>query len=130
MAPEILARFYSFVDKTTHPGGCWLWTGCVNKPGRPTSTRTGRNLYPRPRFLVSGGRFTEDGHRLGQQHVYAHRLMLALASGLTLEQVAGLEAHHTCENPEHRCINPYHQEWQTPEEHRAVHAMERVGSFI
>ncbi len=130
MAPEILARFWKFVDKTTSPSGCWLWTGYVNLPGKPTSGRSGRNLYPRPRFRVSAGHCTQDGHRLGQQHVYAHRLALALATGFTLDEINGLDAHHTCENPGHRCINPYHQEWQTPVEHRVSHAMEKIGSFI
>ena len=129
MAPEVLARFWRFVDKVSHPGGCWLWTGYVNTPGKPKGAR-GRNLYPRPRFRLSSGHATEDGHRTGQRHVYAHRLALALATGMTLEDAHGLDAHHTCENPGHRCINPYHQAWKDPGTHRAEHDAERFGSFI
>lgn len=118
---EVLARFWQLVDKSPDPDGCWIWRGYLNPPGKPRGRR-GQNKYPRPRFAVSGGYWTEDGHRLGQRHVYVCRLTLALAMGVSLESVRGLEAAHTCANPERRCVNPYHLEWQTPEAHRASHA--------
>lgn len=127
MPPKTLARFFRYIDRSTDPNGCWIWTGYLNPPGKPRGRR-GQNLHPRPRFLVASGHFTEDGHRVGQVHVYAARLILSLASGQSLEAMRGMDVHHACGN--RRCVCPWHLELITPADHRVEHDAERFGTFL
>lgn len=77
--PEnIVERFWSKVDKSAGPGGCWLW------------------------LPVPTGRYGEFciGH---QETVGAHRFAYELTHGPLAE---GMLACHTCDTP--RCVNPAH----------------------
>lgn len=76
--PEQIARFWSRVDKTSHVGGCWIWTGYKNPSG-----------YGRCNI-----------NRLA---ISCHRLSFALANG-KLEM--GPYVCHRCDNPS--CVNPDH----------------------
>lgn len=72
-----LAAFWASVDKNA-PGGCWLWTGCLDSFGRGVMTRS----YKR---------------------VFAHRLSWELALGIPPK---GLFLCHTCDI--RNCVNPEH----------------------
>jgi hypothetical protein len=73
--------FWARVDKNAGPGGCWIWTGAVNRDGYGTLT------YQR-------------------KHVSAHRLAWTLMFGPIPD---GLFVLHSCpagDNPS--CVNPAH----------------------
>lgn len=71
-------RFWSKVNTTAGPDGCWPWTA-------------GRDSH-------GYGRFWLDGHNLG-----AHRIAFELVTG---EHPGALEIDHTCFN--RACMNPTH----------------------
>ena len=88
------ARFYAKLAPIDPLSGCIEWT----------SART--NGY---------GMFS-----LGGKPVFAHRVaMLDAGRWPPAESSERYVAHHRCENP--GCVNPYHCEWLTDTEHRAVH---------
>ena len=96
LSADTLNRFWSKVDKLTHPNGCWIWTGAYNTPKR----------------LWKGARTRRPSFRLTSDcTVYAHRLALCLADATNLWDHQHEEACHdpTCANPQ--CVNPYHQRW-------------------
>lgn len=75
---EPAPRFWEKVDKSTEPGGCWLWTGAIGSHGYGT-------------FWT------------GQQFVLAHRFSLVLA-GCTVPD--DLTVDHLCRS--RACVNPAH----------------------
>jgi hypothetical protein len=80
----LAARFWKYVDKTTHPSGCWLWTGAL------TSTGYGQ---------IGMGSKT-DGTRRPHK---AHRVAWELSRGKIPQ---GMSVLHHCDNPP--CVNPDH----------------------
>ena len=91
MDPE--ARFWSYVDKSAGPDGCWIWKGS--------------------RMLSGYGRFG-----LGNGKYYrAHRMAYEMIKGAIPK---GLALDHLCRNK--ICVNPGHLEPVTPVENvlRAV----------
>lgn len=74
-------RFWSKVDKTSHAGGCWLWTAKRNQGGYGAVREAG----PGSRFLST------------------HRLSFEMANG---QIPKGLMVCHSCDNPP--CVNPDH----------------------
>ncbi len=75
--PNPAERFWSYVDKDG-PGGCWLWTGGVE-----------RNGY---------ARFRHNGSRTGV-HRYSYELLVGpIPDGLTIDHLCGVR---TCVNPTH-----------------------------
>jgi predicted DNA-binding protein (UPF0251 family) len=78
MTEKDLARFWSKVNKSAGPDGCWLWTASAHPRGY--------------------GRFGLRGRT-----VYAHRLSYELAYGDILD---GLDVCHSCDHPS--CQNPAH----------------------
>lgn len=74
-------RFWAKVDKTSHPGGCWLWT--AGKDSRGYGTFRVKSL-PHPKKA-------------------AHRIAYSLVRG---EIGSGLCVLHKCDNP--ACVNPDH----------------------
>lgn len=76
--PEQIARFWSKVDKTNHPNGCWLWTAYKEKNGYGKCTIQGKPKWShRAAFMIHNGFLTR-----------------------------GLEVMHICDNPP--CVNPAH----------------------
>lgn len=73
-------RFWSKVDKSPHPQGCWVWLGYINADG-----------YGKARH--------------GASQIGAHRAVY-LRSGLQIPE--GLELDHLCKN--RACVNPDHLE--------------------
>ncbi len=71
-------RFWAKVDKSSHPHGCWLWTGAKTRSGY--------------------GRIGIDGHQRP-----AHRIALVLVGQLVPK---GMDTCHKCDNP--TCVNPAH----------------------
>jgi hypothetical protein len=71
-------RFWSKVDTSTDPDGCWLWTASRSRGGY--------------------GQF-----RLGTRMPPAHRVAYKLATG---EQLGDRQAQETCRN--RACVNPDH----------------------
>lgn len=71
-------RFWSKVDTSAGPNGCWLWQGALLPKGY--------------------GQFT-----IGHQRGYAHRFSYELAHGPVPPDMFVC---HTCDNP--RCVNPAH----------------------
>ncbi len=90
--PTMLERFWSKVDKTSDPGGCWLWTASVGNHGYGL-------------FQVAAGRV---GFR-----ALAHQVSYWLAFG-PLDN--SLEIDHLCKV--RRCVNPGHLEQVTGAENR------------
>lgn len=84
-----IQRFWSKVDKSAGPDGCWLWTAGTYKGGY--------------------GQFWCDG--VGRR---AQAIALELHTG---EAAAGRCALHNCDNPP--CCNPTHLWWGTNEENTA-----------
>lgn len=82
---NIAERFWTRVDQSAGPDGCWPWTGA----------RAGHPSHPRSRHY---GRMRVGGAQIG-----AHRLALMLTTG---PLPAGTEACHSCDNPP--CCNPRH----------------------
>lgn len=85
LTAAITERFWRYVDKTSHPGGCWVWTGHLNSGGYGA---------------------------LGISHrpTRAHRISWALHRGAIPE---GLCVLHGCEHLHEginyrRCVNPAH----------------------
>jgi hypothetical protein len=92
-------RFWSKVDKSPHPMGCWLWTA-----GRTTH---GRGSYSPSRFK---GVAIREGRGFMQAHVYAFILTfgsrpLGHGSG---RGASGIILAHTCDNGHNGCVNPHH----------------------
>ena len=73
------SRFWSHVDKSAEPGGCWIWTGALNAAGY------GRVYWEKTR------------------HNIAHRVAYQIALGAIPK---GMFVLHRCDNP--RCVNPDH----------------------
>ncbi len=71
-------RFWTRVDRTSDPDGCWPWTGALNAGGR--------------------GRFSADGFT-----DYAYRWAVRLTHGPFAE---GILVRHLCGNP--ACCRPSH----------------------
>lgn len=87
------------------PGGCWHWTGFLDKAGY--------------------GRIRSEGGRMGES-LLAHRVTYELKYG---DIPKGLELDHLCRN--RRCVNPDHLEAVTHQEnvargarHRAAHSQD------
>lgn len=76
-------RFWSKVDKTSHPNGCWIWTGS-----------RGRRGYGN--FAIIEGKGV-------MRSILAHRLSYELANGEFSDDLCVL---HKCDNPP--CVNPDH----------------------
>lgn len=74
-----LPRYWSMVDKSPHPLGCWVWTGTWSPKAYGTIRRNG--------FLVR-----------------AHRV--ALEMKLDRDIIQGMMCCHNCNNT--RCVNPEH----------------------
>ncbi len=72
-------RFWSRVDKTSSPSGCWLWIGTLDRHGYG-------------RFSVSAAR-----------NAFAHRVAWTLLVGVIPKDK---EVCHNCDNPP--CVNPSH----------------------
>ncbi len=82
-SPTILERFWSKVEKSQEPDGCWLWKGATNGKGY--------------------GKIVVAGHNW---QTYAHRVSWMIHNGAIPE---GLEILHNCpsgDNP--ACVNPAH----------------------
>jgi len=73
-------RFWSKVDKSAGPDGCWLWTGFLDRKGYGDFHTTGKG-----------------------KRAYAHRVAYELTFGPVED---GKEVCHSCDNP--RCVNPSH----------------------
>lgn len=82
-----VARFFSRVDRVA--GGCWLWTGTVNRSGYGT--------------LRIGDRGAALAHRWSYEHHVG-------------PIPAGLHIDHLCRV--RHCVNPAHMEPVTPEENQ------------
>lgn len=78
-----VTEFWGLVDSATDPGGCWPWTGYVEK---------------------GYGRFHFRGKMTG-----AHELALSFTSGEA--RLPGLDTCHSCDNP--ICCNPAHLRFDT-----------------
>ena len=76
---DAIRRFRSKVDKSSHPGGCWLWTA-------------GRGNFGYGSFAVT--------HRLS---VGTHAVSYRIDRG---EIPPGMWVLHHCDNPQ--CVNPEH----------------------
>jgi hypothetical protein len=90
-------RLVAKIDANAGPDACWWWCGAWSKKGW-------RGHYRRPSFKYRG------------RAVNPFRLLLALYRRQPLAAFAGLDAAHTCNNPE--CVNPTHGVWLPPQENR------------
>lgn len=75
-------RFWTKVDKSAGPEGCWLWTGCKIHHGYG--------------MLNTGGKHG--------QNKLAHRISWELHHSEPIPE--GMEVLHRCDNPS--CVNPAH----------------------
>jgi hypothetical protein len=110
-----IVRFWSHVDKTAGPDGCWLWTGALGRAGYP---RWGSPYWP--------------------GDTYAHRIAYRMVVGPI---PAGFEVDHLCFVP--ACVNPAHLEAVTVQENRRRrrarplttecargHAMDEANTYV
>ena len=89
--------FWKKVDKTSHPGGCWLWLGDINKQGYGQQSA---------------------GHRSRR----AHRVAYILVNG---EIPGNNHLDHKCRNKS--CVNPEHLEPVTQAENNRRYLMFKYG---
>jgi hypothetical protein len=84
------ARFEKWIDKSYHPMGCWIWTGC-------TSTSVYAKNFPASfRFPM----------KLGDKNYRPSVARIAWSLKHNIEFPYELLACHTCDNQ--RCVNPDH----------------------
>ena len=79
MDKDTIDRFFSKVDKTSNPNGCWEWLGGLDNNGY------GLFRYP------------------GKPYGKAHRFSAEFLGNLI---ISNLCVCHTCDNP--KCVNPAH----------------------
>jgi len=92
-------RFWSKVDKTKRPDGCWVWTAGKNNTGRGTHSPVRFKGVP-----------VREGRASVQAHVWAYILKHGnrpLGHGLQRGS-AGLVLRHICGNGDLPCVNPAH----------------------
>lgn len=92
-------RFWSKVDKSSHPMGCWLWTGTKNAYGRGNHS-----------VAQFKGAAIREGRETIQAHVYAYILTFGsrpLGHGAG-RGASGIILAHTCDNGHNGCVNPHH----------------------
>jgi hypothetical protein len=78
VSPADMARFWAKVDKTSHPVGCWIWTGKKRKDGYGVL-------------------------QIARKECRAHRVAYELVKGQIPQ---GELVCHACDNPS--CVNPDH----------------------
>lgn len=89
----LIVRIAEKIDRV--PGGCWLWTGALNK---------NPNGYP----VIGAG---NGSKRL----IYVHRYMYALFTGTI---PVGYEVDHTCQVT--RCVKPTHLQAVTARRNKSL----------
>lgn len=92
-------RFWSKVDKSPHPLGCWIWTA-------------GRSVHGRGQYSPSTfkGVPIGEGRATVQAHVYAYILTHGsrpLGHG-ECRGPKGIVLAHKCDNGHNGCVNPHH----------------------
>ncbi len=106
--PPLLADLPGFpFDKTA----CWVWKAAYSQ-----KVRGAWKAPPRPVISVCG------------KILYTLRVMLSLLDGVPLDERDGLQACHTCDNPD--CVNPYHAYWGTDADNRRDRATRWPESFL
>jgi hypothetical protein len=94
----LIERIDAKIDRTSHPGGCWIWTGALSQK---------RDTW-RP-VIQTGGR--------GSPIVSVARYLLALTVGPAPDP--GDHAGHVCPGGEEAlCVRPAHLQWMSCQENQ------------
>jgi hypothetical protein len=93
-------RFWSKVDKSKHPLGCWIWRGVIDQ-------NTGRGHHDVGQFK---GVAVREGRKKVKAHIWAYILThgsrpLGHGGGRGASDVI---LAHTCDNGHGGCVNPHH----------------------
>ena len=91
--------------------GCWIWCAVANK----SAGKRAKSCRPRFALPRAGG---------SSPLVYVARLLLSLKTGESYDNA--YEACHTCDNPDERCVNPWHLYWGTTLQNAQDRELRRV----
>src|SRR5215468_9224044 len=113
--PHVRAKFEAFIDRSFHPMGCWIWTGCMSYLNMDRDSNNPAYRY---------------GCVMNGLHLKFPVARISWVLHHNQEWPTGFLACHSCDN--RRCVNPDHIWVGTHKQNmqdRAVKGLGRSGKI-